>query len=150
MQNKIYLYLAEKVTIRYRNGQIKFALKMLGENPIDLHIHGDRNISIEGLLDKCNAGDTIFLVETRWLQSEFIKTKMVNGKVVEPKWVQIIKLGDACYKKHVFIQILNPLHALEHSFNFKYGQNRLILRQGVANSKRIDNGLYANKQKNTW
>jgi hypothetical protein len=69
---------------------------MLGENPIDLHINGDRNISIEGLLDKCNAGDTIFLVETRWLQSDFIKTKMVDGKVVEPKWVQIIKFGDAC------------------------------------------------------
>jgi hypothetical protein len=150
MQNKIYLYLNEKVTLRYRNGQFEFALKMLGENEIDLYVYTDRMISIEGLLDKCNAGDTIFVVETRWLQSEFIKTKMVDGKVVEPKWVQIIKFGDACYKKHVFIQILNPLHELEHRFNFKYGQTRLILRHGVANGKRIDNGLYANKQKNTW
>jgi hypothetical protein len=60
---EIYLYLAEKVTIRYRNGQIKFALKMLGENHIDLHIHGDRNISIEGLLDKCNGCCPVFVTK---------------------------------------------------------------------------------------
>jgi hypothetical protein len=50
MKNKIYLYLSEKVTIRYRNGQIRFSLKMLGENPIDLYVYTDRMISIEGLL----------------------------------------------------------------------------------------------------
>jgi hypothetical protein len=49
------------------------------------------------------------VVETRWLQSEFIKTKMVDGKVVEPKWVQIIKFGDACYKKHVYMFYLSFL-----------------------------------------
>ena len=140
MINKTYLFIVEKITKKYRDGQIDFATKILDLKEIDLKVTGDLHMSMETVIDKCKAGDTIFIVETKLITNRWAKTD----------YKKIFKYGDACYKKNIYIRILNPLNDIDYKFNFKYDQSGVILRQGVSNGKSIDYGLYDYDQVDTW
>jgi hypothetical protein len=140
MKNKTHLFVVEKITKKYRDGQIDFANKILDVDETDLKVTGDLQMSMETLIDKCKEGDYIFIVETKWITN---RSKPTN-------YEKIFKFGDSCSRKNISIQILNPLSDIDYRFNFKYNGYKVRVRQGVSNGKSIDYGLYDYDQGDTW
>ena len=130
MQYKIYL--SEKVTPFYRENQKQFASALMVKNNIIADYIGDSVISIEDLINELQAGDFIFILESRCIKQTYKDVK---------------KIGDLCQKNKIYIEILNPITTFDCSFNFSYAKSDISTKADItkANYLSINKLLYNEK-----
>ena len=117
-----YLFLEDKCTHLYIKNQKDFASRILKNSNIEpIHL-SDSFISIEGLIDKCEAGDCILVVEASCIKKTFEDLR---------------EIGNLCLRKKISIEILNPLTNFDLSFNISYARLDTELVPGIADGEYI-------------
>jgi hypothetical protein len=122
VKNKIhsfntYLFLDSNRTHLHIKNQRDFAgmiLKDSNKKPIEVTSFF---ISIEGLIDKCQAGDCILVVD---------------ASAIKKTYEDLREIGNLCLRNKISIEILNPLTHFDLGFNNSYAIVEADLLPGIA------------------
>lgn len=117
MKMHIYVFITVKISTDYTRRQLRFVSEILIRNKIQINYINDNEETLYGLLDRCNGGDTILVVET---------APMLTQKQA----FCFLELSD---KKNVSFQILNPVSPSELIMNRRRPNPALHLSEGVCN-----------------